>query len=263
MEVGGFHRVGKEQSGPCVSRTLSVWSEVLWALGVAKILRFRWNKMGCWKNEASLFLSYCLADLLSLWISVSCSVLRSVSSFNCISECVFFFLWRDSQVGRRERRLGNLNGKRNSLLADISKLVLFKTFFLLYICSYTHFISVHRWRLEAAVAFQTVTLLVLYTPWCSHYEGHLLSPSGPCECLKVLILLIQQSIQQAFVLERFVPLVLTNKIMHSTKGYMPHFIDCSQKYFHSSKSWQGKIQTRKKICTTTSSEEKLKRQALS
>lgn len=125
---------------------------------------------------------------------------------------------------------------------------------LLYCCIY-----VTIWcRLEAAVTFQTVTLLVRYTPLCSHYEGHLLSPSSPCEWLKVLILHIQHSIPQAFVLERFVPLVLTNKIMHSTKGYMPHFIDYSQKYFHSCKSWQDKIKTREKS-TTTSSKEKLKK----
>lgn len=67
-----------------------------------------------------------------------------------------------------------------------------------------YFIFLHQSTLE------TVTLLVLYAPLCSHCEGHLLSPSGPCECLKVLIFQIQQSIQQAFVLERFVPLVLSN-----------------------------------------------------
>lgn len=43
-----------------------------------------------------------------------------------------------------------------------------------------------------------------------------------------------------FVSERFVPLVLTNKMIHSTKGYMPHSIDCPQKYFQSYKSCQGK-----------------------
>lgn len=126
--------------------------------------------------------------------------------------------------------------------ADVSELFLL----MLYIFNYT-FISVHRCRLQAAVTFQTVTLLVLCAPRRSHYEGHSLSPRGPCECLKVLILHIQQSIQQAFfVLETFVPLVLTNKIMHSTKGYMPRFIDHSLKnFFYSCKSWQGKNQNQR------------------
>lgn len=120
---GDFRRVGKEQSGPCVSRTLSVWSEVLWAPGVAKILGFRWNKMGRWENEASLFRSYYLTDLPALWISVgnsiSCSRLFCVSSFICISGRSFFFffspLWHGGQVGRGEQWLGTLNAKRDSL----------------------------------------------------------------------------------------------------------------------------------------------------
>lgn len=190
--------------------------------------------MDWWKNESSLSLRLsCLTDSLSLRVSVSVSVsysvLLSISSFIWVSGCSFCLLTDiGSQVGRwinSKQWLGNLNAKTNSLLIDISQVFLYGYEF--------HFLQ---------STLETVTLLVLYTPFCSYCEGHLLSPSGSCECLKVLIFQIQQSIQQAFVLERFVPLVLCNKIVHSTKGYMPHFIDFFQKYFHSWKS--GKIKTK-------------------
>lgn len=65
--------------------------------------------------------------------------------------------------------------------------------------------------LKLQLPFRAVTLFVLCTPWCSHCEGHLLSPSGPREYLTVLILHIQRSIQQPFILERSVPLVLCKR----------------------------------------------------
>lgn len=104
------------------SRTLPVWSEVLWAPGVAEILGFRWSKMGCWKNEASLFL------ILSHWFAFSvvlcwCLCLMfSVSFFpSCLSLAsldVLFFFW-GMAVGRGEQRLGNLNAKRYFLCSLI------------------------------------------------------------------------------------------------------------------------------------------------
>lgn len=87
----------------------------------------------------------------------------------------------------------------------------------------------------ATVTFDSVTLHVLHASLCIHCEGHLLCSSGPCKCLEVLILHIQQSAQWPFILDRFVPSAVlrtvTNKTVRSTKGYMPHSIDCSQKYF--------------------------------
>lgn len=162
--------------------------------------------------------SYCLSDILSLWISVgvfvSGSLLLSVSSFICISGRFF--------------SLCGVAGRWGGERGDIYKVSHF----------YSHVIM--------GEDFHTVTLLVLRPPRCSHYEGHSLSPSGTREWLQVLVLHVQQSIQQAFVLERFVPLVLTNKITRGTKGYMPQFIDRSQKYFHSCKSWRAKIKTQPK-----------------
>lgn len=65
--------------------------------------------------------------------------------------------------------------------------------------------------LKLQLPFRAVTLFVLCTLWCSHCEGHLLSPSGPREYLTVLILHIQRSIQQPFILERSVPLPLCKR----------------------------------------------------
>lgn len=93
---------------------------------------------------------------------------------------------------------------------------------------------------------QTLTLLVLYTLNYIHCEGHFLSSSAPRESLRVLTSHIHQSVQQPFLSQRFVPPVLTKKTMHSTKGYMPHSIDCSQKYFWSYESWQDKYKTMEK-----------------
>lgn len=247
---GDFRRVGKEQSGPCVSRTLSVWSEVLWAPGVAKILGFRWNKMGRWENEASLFRSYYLTDLPALWSSVgnsvSCSRLLSVSSFICISGRSFFFFssvaWRSGREGRAVIGHFECEEKLPSPLTFLN----FVSWFL-YIFNYT-FISVHRCRLQAAVTFpdgdiacplysltqslwRTLTqpLRSVWVPQSPHLTYSTKHSAG------------------FFVLETFVPLVLSNKIMHSTKGYMPRFIDRSLKYFfYSCKSWQGKNQNQRK-----------------
>lgn len=66
MEVGGFRRVGKEQLGPCVRR---LFLFDLRSCGPWGWLRFSGLGEIKWAveiNEASLFLSYCLADLLSL-----------------------------------------------------------------------------------------------------------------------------------------------------------------------------------------------------
>lgn len=90
----------------------------------------------------------------------------------------------------------------------------------------------HRWPLHVAplkdnLPVQSQELKVLQP---THSSKDLPRCSFPFFCLDLSF----------FVSERFVPLVLTNKIIHSTKGYMPHSIDCPQKYFQSCECWQGK-----------------------
>lgn len=99
---------------------------------------------------------------------------------------------------------------------------------------------------------QALTLILLYNSKYIHCQGHFLSSLTPCESLKVLTSHIHQSVQQPFILERFVPPVLTKKTIRGTKGYMPRSIDCSQKYFQSYESWKDKKTKPWQICTTTS-----------
>lgn len=176
---GGISQGGERTIRAVCWRNHSVWSEVLGALVVAEILRFRSNKMGCWKKWSLSFFLPCLTDSLSLHIcfsvSVSYSVLLSVSSFIWICACSFCLLtYIGRQVGRgikSKQWLGNLNAKRNSPISDISKVLLN--------CCRFNFISLHQSTLE------TVTLLVLCAvivkDTCSALQVHMsASKSSSC-----------------------------------------------------------------------------------
>lgn len=235
---GIWVRVAEEQSGPCAPQLFPFDLRSCGPLGWLGMSDLGETEQAVTEKNRPV----CLYHICRLLFCVS------FSSFTLIS-ARSFLLEHGTQVGKGRAAIGQFKCKETplTLLADIFKPTL--TMYTLYLFIYlffAHFISVRESRCKAPVTTQTVTLLVLRSHRCGHDEGHLLSPSGPCEYLKVLSFHIQQRIQRAFVSERFVPLVLTNKIIHSTKGYMPHFIDCSQKYFQSCKSWQGRNQIEEK-----------------
>lgn len=83
-------------------------------------------------------------------VSFSHRFALSVYLFSCVFGCLFHR--HGNQVGGRgvnsKKWFSNLNAKRNSLLTDISKLLLYYRPFLLKRC-----------RLDAAVTFQTLTFV--------------------------------------------------------------------------------------------------------
>lgn len=168
---------GKNNRGHMFKNSLClIWGPA--GLGVAEILRSRSNEMHWWKRQGFSCappVSYIVSRrLLSLCISVGISASR-------------FRLFSVSSVIR--------TSWRPVAYCGTSLIVL------------TLFLHIGG-DLKLQLPFRAVTLFVLCTPWCSHCEGHLLSPSGPREYLTVLILHIQRSIQQPFILERSVPLPL-------------------------------------------------------
>lgn len=172
--------------GPRGWQRFSGLGEIKWAVEKMRPLSFA--------HIISLICLLCGALLVTPYHVPGCSLSRL--SFASLDDLFFFFpLWHGGQVGRGEQWLGTLNARRNSLPRwRFWTLSLdFCTYLTILLFPY---IGVD-FRLQ--LPFQMVTLLVLFTPWRSHYEGHSLSPWGPCECLKVLILHIQQSIQQAFL----------------------------------------------------------------
>lgn len=190
----------------------------------------------------SLICLLCGSLLVTPYHVSGCSLSRL--SFASLDDLFFSFsvAWRSGREGRAV--IGHFECEEK-LPSPLTFLNFFSWF--LYILNYT-FISVHRCRLQAAVTFQTVTLLVLFTPWRSHYEGHSLSPWGPCECLKVLILHIQQSIQQAFFCFRNVCPSCTYQQNNAQykRLYATFYRSLSEVFFYSCKSWQGKNQNQRK-----------------